>query len=339
MRAWVIEEHGGPEVFKEVELPTPEPGPGEVRIKVAATSVNPVDYKIRSGPAEALCPPKPAILHGDVAGIVDKVGEGVEHFKFGDQVYGCIGGCGKVQGVLSKQAIVDADLIAHAPRSLTHFLFSAALPLVTITAWEGLDKARADIGQHILIHGGTGGVGHVAIQLAKARGLRVSTTVSSEEKAKLATQLGADHTINYKDEFVPEYVDRLTQGEGFDIVFDTVGGSNIRQSIDAARLNGQVICIQGRSEIDGGLLHARGVSLHLVFMLIPILHNLVRARHGEILRQAASLVDEGKLKPLLDHGGLNPRFMMDEMFMFEDLPEAHAKAESGEAIGKVLIRM
>lgn len=326
MRAWVIEEHGGPEVFKEVELPTPTPGPGEVRIKVAATSVNPVDYKIRSGAAEALCPPKPAVLHGDVSGVVDAVGEGVTAFAKDDKVYGCVGGCGKAQGTLADYAIADQKLIAHAPSSIP-LEDSAALPLVTITAFEGLEKIGDLTDQHLLVHGGTGGVGHIIIQLAKESGAEVSATVSSDHKAGLAHQLGADHTINYKFETVERYVAALTNGTGFDAVFDTVGGTNIASCIQAAKLNGQVACIQGRDAIDGGLLHIRGVSLHLVFMLIPLLHDIHRERHGEILALASKLVDLGDLKPLID----------DQRFTFDQIGEAHAYAESGKQVGKVLV--
>lgn len=326
MRAWVIQEHGGPDVFTQAQLPTPEPGPGEVRIKVAATSVNPVDYKIRSGAAETLCPPKPAILHGDVSGVVDAVGEDVDRFAVGDKVFGCVGGCGQVQGTLADDAIADARLIAHAPDSID-LEDTAALPLVTITAWEGLDKIGDIADKHILVHGGTGGVGHIALQLAKTRGAEVSVTVGHANKADLAEQLGADHTINYKDEDVGQYVERLTHGSGFDAVFDTLGGSNISTSVQASKLNGDVACIQGRAEVDGGLLHVRGVSLHLVFMLIPLLHGIDRARHGRILQAAAKLVDAGKLRPLIDA----------KRFTFDQIADAHTYAASGKQIGKVLV--
>jgi len=326
MKAWVINEFGGPEVFEQVELPTAAPGPGEVRIKVAATSVNPVDYKIRSGAAEALCPERPARLHGDVSGVVDAIGEGVDSFTLGDPVYGCVGGCGSVQGTLADYAIADARLIAHAPKSIP-LEEAAALPLVTITAWEGLDKLGIHPNETLLVHGGTGGVGHLVVQLGKARGAIVTATVGSAEKAVLVQQVGADQTVNYKDETVEQYVDRLTQGVGFDAVFDTVGGANISASVQAAKLNGQVACIQGRDSVDGGLLHVRGASLHLVFMLIPLLHDIERERHGRILREAAELVDSDKLKPLI----------ADTRFTFDQISDAHAYAESGRQTGKVLV--
>lgn len=324
MRAWVIKEHGGPEVFKEVDLPTPTPGPGEVRIKVAATSVNPVDYKIRSGAAEALCPPKPALLHGDVSGVVDAVGEG-GRFEVGDKVYGCIGGCGTKQGVLADY-VIASRMITKAPESIT-LVDAAAIPLVAITAWKGWDKIGSLRECNVLVHGGTGGVGHMALQIAAARGKSVCVSVGSDSKAKIAKNLGAYETINYKTETIEQYVERLTYGEGFDVIFDTVGGSNLEASIKAVTLNGRIACIQGRTEIDGGLLHAKGISLHLVFMLIPLLYNKGRGLHKYILGEVAKLVDEGKIKPLID----------DKRFTFDQIGDAHAYAESGKQVGKVLV--
>ncbi len=340
MRAWVIEQHGGPEVFKEVDLPKPEPGPGEVRIKVAATSVNPVDCKIRGGQVP-LGPQMPAVLHGDVSGTIDAVGAGVERFAVGDQVYGCVGGVRGMPGVLADFAIADSRLFAHAPKSIA-MQDAAALPLVAITAWEGFDKAGLtcarsaakprrfidpQVGAKVLVHGGTGGVGHVALQLAKALGAHVSATVSSPDKAQRARSLGADEIIDYRAESVGQYVQRLTQGKGFDIVFDTVGGPNIAKSIEAVKPNGQVVCIAGRAQIDGGSLHMKGASLHLVFMLIPMLSDVERERHGLILQEIAALVDAGKLKPLIDA----------KRFTFDQIGEAHTYAESGKQMGKVLV--
>lgn len=325
MRAWIIEQHGGPEVFQEIELPTPEPGPGEVRIKVAATSVNPVDYKIRSGAAEALCPPKPAILHGDVSGIIDAVGEGVRDWKVDHSVFGCVGGVEGTQGTLSEYVIADKDLIAHAPKSLA-LVDAAALPLVYLTAYEGLCELNLQ-GAHLLVHGGTGGVGHVALQLAKAWDAEVSVTVSSNEKANIAKRLGADHVINYKSESIEAYTERLTLGVGFDVVFDTVGGEHITKSIEAVKYNGSIVCTQSRGNIDGSLLHAKGVKFIAVFMLIPLLYGIHREVHGEALQGLSDMMSFEEIKPLID----------DKRFTFDQIGEAHAYAESGKQLGKVLV--
>ncbi|MFK7791027.1 MAG: zinc-binding dehydrogenase, partial [Phycisphaeraceae bacterium] len=261
-----------------------------------------------------------------VSGVVDAIGQGVDRFAAGDTVYGCVGGYGSTQGVLADYVIADSKLIAHAPKSIP-LKDCAALPLVTITAWEGLDKIGELNDKQLLVHGGTGGVGHIIVQLAKSHGAFVSATVSSQDKATLAKQLGADQIINYKEEAIEQYVARLTDGKGFDAVFDTVGGANIGASVQASKPNGDVACIQGRGAIDGGVLHARACSLHLVFMLIPILHNIDRERHGTIMRDAAALVDRGELKPLID----------GRRFTFDQIGEAHAYAESGEQVGKVLV--
>ena len=198
MQAQIISAWGGAENFEGATLPDPVPGPGEVLVQIAATSVNPADYKLRqAGPP--IAPELPAVLGCDAAGRVLAMGDGVTDFAPGDEVYGCVGGVRGVPGCYAETITADARLLAPKPASLT-LREAAALPLVTITAWEGLDRAGVRDGQSVLVHGGAGGVGHVAIQLAKARGAEVSATVSSEEKAALARALGADHTIDYRNE-------------------------------------------------------------------------------------------------------------------------------------------
>lgn len=270
MDAWVVEKFGEPHVFRQRRLPAAAvTADHEVLIRVAGSSINPLDYKIRSGALGALCPPKPAILHGDCAGIVEAVGAGVSRFNPGDEVYGCIGGVGALQGATADLAVADHRLLAHRPRSIP-LVDAAALPLAAITAVEGLDKAGLRPGERVLVHGGTGGVGHLALQIARARGAQVWATVGSSVKADLARELGAVDAVLYRDEEVARYVDRLTAGMGFDLVFDTVGGSNIERSIDATRLNGRMVTIQARGDHDLGHAHMRAVSIHIVLMLIPL---------------------------------------------------------------------
>lgn len=328
MNAWVIDDFGGPDVFTRTNRPKPTPKPGYLTIQVAATSVNPVDYKIRDGSAEIFAPERPAILHGDVAGIVEAVGEGVEGFKPGDEVYACAGGFkNEPHGALADYMPADARFVAHKPSSLS-LLEAAALPLVVITAWEALiDKTRVEAGHTVLVHGATGGVGHVGLQLATWRGAEVYVTGSSQSKLDTGTDLGADGVINYTEESVEDYVARCTDGRGFDVVFDTVGGDNVDTSIQAAALNGQVVSIAAREEHN--LVHAylRGISVHTVLMLIPIVHHTGRARHGDILRQAAGLVDSGHLRPLIDR----------QQFTFDEIGDAHAHTASGNQVGKVVV--
>jgi NADPH2:quinone reductase len=328
MKAQVITHFGDTSVFETQELPIPELKPGYVLIRVAATSVNPVDYKIRSGRYQAMVSAFPAVLHGDVAGVVEAVASDVSAFKVGDEVFGCAGGIKTENGALAEYMLADARLIAKKPKSLS-MAEAAALPLVSITAWEGLFvKTTLKPNQKILIHAGTGGVGHIAIQLAKWAGAEVYTTISSEDKAALAKSLGAKETINYREESVQDYVARLTNNKGFDVVFDTVGGENIDKSIAAIALNGHILTIQANSTHDLAPLHAKAGSLHVVFMLIPLIYNLHRERHGEILKRIATIVDEGSLKPLLD----------PHTFSFEEVGNAHALLESGKAIGKVVVQ-
>src|ERR1700722_13476036 len=167
MKAQIITQFGDPAVFKLTEMPQPILQPGYVLIKVSATSVNQIDCKIRSGKVPEIAPDFPAILHGDVVGIVDTLGENVTGFQSGDEVYACGGGLKGISGALAEYMLVDAHSLALRPKKLSA-LASAALPLVGITAWEALFlKAKLQAGQKILIHGGVGGVGHIAVQLAK----------------------------------------------------------------------------------------------------------------------------------------------------------------------------
>jgi len=327
MEAMVIRQFGDPGVFENANVARPQVYPGQVLIKVAATSVNPVDCKIRQGKLAAIAPEFPAVLHGDVAGVIEEVGEGVKNLKLGDEVYACAGGVKGLGGALAEYMLADADLLALKPGTLS-FRESAALPLVSITAWTALiDKARVQKNHRVLIHGATGGVGHIGIQLAKARGATVYATCSSESKAAIAKDLGADHAINYRQMDVNTYVEKFTNGEGFDVVFDTVGGENISKCFEAAALNGSVVSVSTRSTQDLSLMHSKGLSLHVVFMLIPLLHRIGRDHHSAVLKEITKLVDQSLLQPLID----------DSQFNFADVAAAHKKLEDGEATGKIVL--
>ncbi|WLR59345.1 zinc-dependent alcohol dehydrogenase family protein [Guptibacillus hwajinpoensis] len=325
MKAVVINEFGAPSNFRVEELSSRELKAGEVRINVKATSVNPVDMKIRSGQAEAFAPAFPAVLHGDVAGIVEEAYEG-SAFKKGDEVYACAGGVKGLDGALREQMIVDQKLVAKKPARLS-MKEAAALPLVSITAWEALiDRMNVKPGQNVLIHGATGGVGHIAIQIAKSLGAIVYTTASTNEKMKMGQELGADYAINYKETSVEEYVNQYTDGKGFDAVFDTVGGDNMEKSFQAVRNGGDVACIVGSGKHDITQLYVKSASYHGVLMLVPMLTNEGREHHGDILNRVAHMVDHGILKPVLD----------EQSFTFTTIGDAHARLESGKTIGKVV---
>lgn len=327
MHAVVVNRFGPPEVFTLSEVPTPTPGPGQVLIRVAASSVNPLDYKIRSGLLPALAPAFPAVLHGDVAGVIEACGPNVTAFKPGDRVYACAGGIVGQGGALAEFMLADASLVAPAPRTLS-LIQAGVLPLVAITAWEALvDRARIEPGQHVLIHGGAGGVGHIAVQLAKLRGAFVYTTVSSDEKAAAVRELGVDVVINYRTTPVADYVKTYTDGRGFDVVLDTAGDTALTASFAAIKTGGTVVTIAARSTQDLSPLHAKGATLHVVLMLLPMLTGRNRAHHGEILRAIADLVDAGRLRPVLHH----------RSYSFLEVAEAHATLERGSVIGKIAL--
>ncbi|MEC0347680.1 zinc-dependent alcohol dehydrogenase family protein [Peribacillus frigoritolerans] len=328
MKAQIIQSFGDPSLFQLEEVSKPELKPGHVLIQVKASSVNPIDTKVRAGAVPAVAPDFPAILHGDVAGLVSAVGEGVTEFKVGDEVFGCAGGFKGTGGALAEFMLADADLLAHKPKNLT-MEEAAALPLVAITAWEALfNRAHLVPGQDILIHAATGGVGHIAIQLAKWQGATVYTTASSQEKLEIATRLGADVTINYREESVHDYVQKYTAGKGFDVVFDTVGGENLDRSFEAAAVHGTVAAIAARSTHDLSQVHSKGLSLHVTFMLLKILNKDMHKQYGEILKKVAKVVEEGKLSPLVD----------PNMFTFDEVSKAHEYMESGKAIGKIVLK-
>ncbi|MEO1118673.1 MAG: zinc-dependent alcohol dehydrogenase family protein [Pseudomonadota bacterium] len=327
MRAMVLNEYGDAATFQLSDIPRPDVSPGQVLVRVAATSVNTVDTMIRELGQEnlPLSPDLPAVLGMDFAGTVEAVGEGVAGFATGDEVFGCAGGLADLPGALAEYMLADARLIAHKPKRLS-LREAAALPLVGITAYEGLQRAQVKAGQKVLVHGGVGGVGHVAVQLAKQLGADVFTTVSTDEQFAIVEGFGATG-INYLTETVADYVAKHTDGAGFDVIFDSVGGENMTNSFEAAALNGQVTTTVSLLELDLTPAHFKGLSVHVVFMLIPMLHNHRQEVHGEILTALSDAVDAGALTPLLD----------DKQFALADVGQAYDRLTSGEAVGKVVV--
>lgn len=327
MKAQIINKFGDVNVFELVNIPKPIIKPGHVLVKVCATSVNQIDCKIRSGAVPAIAPEFPAVLNGDVAGIVEEIATDVSSFEIGDEIYGCAGGLKGSGGALAEYMLVDAKLIAKKPKSLS-MEEAAALPLVTITAWDALfKKANLKDKQTILVHGGIGGVGHVAVQLAKYFGAIVYTTVTKNDDFELAKSFGATEVINAITEDVASYVTRLTHNTGFDVIFDTIGGPNLDKSLIAAAIDAKVVTTVSRSTHDLTPMHSKSLSLHVVFMLLPLLMDKGREEHSEILTKVAKIVDEGKLKPLIEQ----------HQFNLETVADAHALLESGKAKGKVVI--
>ena len=326
MRAVVLREHGAPAMLALERRPVPTPQAGEVLVRIAATSVNPADAKIRAR-ASALAPELPAVLGFDLAGEVVAVGRGVTGFRTGDRVYGAAGGVRGLPGAYAEYLAADERLLAPAPRTIP-LREAAALPLVAITAYEGLfERARVEPGQRVLVIGGTGGVGHVAVQLAKSLGATVTATVGSAGKAALARALGADAVIERGREAIAERAAALTHGAGYDVVFDASGGRELDVAFAAARRRGQVVAIVSSFAADLAPMHWKGLTLHVVFMPLPLLHDEGRGRYGAILREVAARVDAGVLRPLVDPA----------RYTLETLAAAHAKLESGAALGKLVV--
>ena len=319
-----IEQPGGE--FVAVQLPLPEPAAGQVRLRIHASGVNPLDTKIRAGQAGHAQQPLPAVLGIDMAGAVDAVGPGVTGFKPGDAVYGMVGGVGGNPGTLAEFVLADARLLAHKPARLS-MREAAALPLAVITAWEGLvDRANVQPGQTVLVQGGAGGVGHVAVQLAKARGAQVFATVAADDFDPVRAW-GAT-PIDFRTQTVADYVGQHTAGRGFDVVFDAVGGAVLDASFTAVRKHGgHVVSILGWGTHSLAPLSFRAATYSGVFTLMPLLTGDGREAHGHILREAAALADAGQLTPRVD-----PR-----RFTLATAGEAHALVASGAGQGKVVV--
>ncbi len=328
MKTMTLTAYGPDAVFTETDIPRPVIASGHVIVRIKATSVNTIDTMIKDlGTDLPLSPALPAVLGMDFAGVIEEVGADVTGFAVGDEVYGCAGGLADLKGALAEYMLADARLIAKKPQSLS-MREAAALPLVGITAWEGLHRAGVSDGQSVLVQGGAGGVGHLAVQIARHLGAKVAATGTGAEQIQVIEGFGAA-AIDFKTTQIDDYVARQTGGGGFDVVFDTVGGANMTNSFAAAGLNAHVVTTVALLDIDLSPAHIKGLSLHIVFMLLPMLHDVNRAAHGEILSRLAELVDAGAVAPLLD----------DQMFSLGQVNDAYAKLKSGEALGKVVVEL
>ncbi|MDX1334649.1 MAG: zinc-dependent alcohol dehydrogenase family protein [Gammaproteobacteria bacterium] len=326
MKAVVMTGPGAPEVLQLTDLPEPEiTDPGQVKVRLHAAGINPIDTKLRSR-GVFFDNAYPAVLGCDGAGEIVEVGNAVTDFAPGDRVWFCHGGLGREQGNYAEFTVIPADEVAAMPESLD-YVQAAAAPLVLITAWEGLyERARIKAGQDVLIHAGAGGVGHVAIQLAGLRGVRVITTVGSEEKAELVRGLGADEVILYREQDLVEAVNTLTDGRGADVVFDTVGGDVFRQSIGATAHYGDLVTLlDPGSDVDWKEARNRNLRIGFELMLTPMLRDLPRARsnHLDILNACASLFDAGQLD-----------IHVSEVLSLDQAALAHRQIEAGHTTGK-----
>jgi len=336
MKAILMTRAGGPEVLTQHDVEKPElPSPHHVRVKLSAAAVNPLDTKLR---AKAIYHPDklPAILGCDGAGIVEKTGNAVTRFKVGDAVFFNNGGLGGNQGgepgCYAEYTTLHEEYCATPPANIS-LQDAAGLPLVLITAWEALvDRANLQAGQTILILGGTGGVGHIAVQLARHLGARVAVTVSDDKKGGLAQGLEAEKIIRYKEtDFVTEIAE-WTGGKGVDVVLDTVGGDTFLRSFNAARIGGKIVTILSTplSLEDTQLARLRNLAICYELMLTPQVIKLhdERIRQRKILEQGARLVEAGKLGVLVSHA-----------LPLQEAAAAHRLIEKGGMLGKIVLTM
>lgn len=321
---------GGTEVLQLQDVPTPVvTNPTDIRVRLKAAGVNPVDAKIRRG----YYPPKlfPTIPGCDGAGVVETVGTGVTRFRPGDEVYFFHGGIGTGPGNYAEYIVLDERFIARKPANMD-FTQAAALPLVFITAWEALhDRAGLQQGHTVLIHAGAGGVGHVAIQLAKAAGAAICTTISSEAKATFVENFGADHTINYKQQNFADEVLKWTDGRGVDVAMDNVGGELIQATFPAVRYGGDLVTLlQVPEKIDWTEARMRNLRFSFEIMLTPLLFNLVEAQKHQtwIMEQCTRLVEEMKLT-----------VYVSEVLPLAEAARAHNMIETGTTTGKIVLEI
>lgn len=330
MKAILMTRVGGPEVLEPGEVADPElPSPYHIGVRLRAAGVNPLDTKVRA--QHMFYPDKlPAVLGCDGAGTVDAVGDAVTRFRPGDAVYFFNNGLGYGPGNYAERTVVHEDYAAKKPRNLS-MEEAAAVPLVLITAWEALvDRAQLKAEETVLVHAGAGGVGHVAIQLAKHLGAYVATTVSSEEKAALARGLGADHTINYKEEDFVEAALDWTDGKGMRVIFDTVGGPTFCRSFGAARVFGKVVTLLSTAcDVQAiNIARLRNLLIGYVQMTAPLylgLHN-ARLAQTRILEKGARLIEDGKL-----------RIKVNDVLPLAEAAEAHRRVEAGHTVGKIVL--
>ncbi len=330
MKAAVIDRYGAPDVLRLADVPTPSPGPGDLLVRVMATSVNPVDTKQRQGIQRAVAPKTmPAILGMDLSGVVEAVGPGVTAFSVGDAVWSSPGH--KRPGTYAEYVVVEQDAVAPKPPSLSH-VEAASLPLVALTAWDCLvTGAKLSAGQRVLIQAGSGGVGTIAIQIARHLGAEVITTCSAGN-AQMVSDLGADRVIDYRTE---RFVDVL---QDLDAVLECMGPGSWADALRVVRPGGVVTAIAtGFPEaakrwgpwlaplavgwtLGSGMLGARLRGKRLV----PVL----RKASGANLSAIGALVEAGAIRPVIDR-----------TFALADLADAHRYSETGRARGKIVIEV
>jgi NADPH:quinone reductase-like Zn-dependent oxidoreductase len=307
MKAVRFQRFGGPEVLSYEDAPRPEPKAGEVLVRVHAAGVNPVDWKVRAGHLKGLNPSLPQIPGFDVAGVVERVGEGVERWKAGDEVFSYLSL--RRGGGYAEYVVLRDDEVALKPAKID-FVAAAAVPLAALTAWQALfETAELSEGQTVLVHAGAGGVGHFAVQLAKAKGAKVIAT-ASERNHEFLRRLGADVVIDYRTQKFEELV------RDADVVLDTIGEDTLERSYGVLKEGGIVVSIVGRP--DKAKLEPLGLRGA----------NILVRPEPEQLAEIAALIDAGKLRP-----------EVGEVLPLADARRAQELSEAGHVRGKLVLEV
>jgi NADPH:quinone reductase-like Zn-dependent oxidoreductase len=308
MKAIRIHNYGGPEVLKYEDAPRPEPGEGEVLIRVHAASVNPIDWKVREGHTKDFWPHEfPLILGWDLSGVVEELGRGVSRFKIGDEVYSVPDPTRN--GAYADYIVVRESELALKPNSL-HHIRAAAVPLAALTAWQSLfDTAQLQPGQRVLIHAGSGGVGHFAVQLAKWKGAYVFATASTKNQ-DLLREVGVDKAIDYTQQRFEDVARKI------DIVLDPIGGDTQERSWQVLKKGGILLSLVEPPSAD----KAKALGIQAAFV----------ASHpnGAELAKIAELIDSGDLKPIVNR-----------ILPLSEARRAHELSQTGHTHGKIVLRV
>lgn len=315
-QAWIVTQTGDPEVMQPGEIVLAELQPGEVKIRVCAAGFNPVDSKIRAGLAPIIN--AAGVLGCDVSGEVIAVADGVDHLAVGDAVYGCAGGVKGNGGALAEEMVCDAELLARAPQSLS-LAQAAAIPLVAITAFEALQRLAIRNEDKLLVLGASGGVGQWAVRLAQQAGSAVYGSAGNEKRLAQLQQQGVTAALH-------DDVAALVNG-GFDKVLDTFGGDSFQQALSVVAPYAQVATINARNTYDLTQAHAKSLTIHAIFMLLPLLTGNGRKAHGEFLADLSDSIDAGLIQvPEADEKRMS------------DVADIHRAYEAGELKNKVVMK-
>lgn len=307
MKAARAHAYGGPEVLKLEDAPRPEPKEDEILVRVVAAGVNPVDAKVRAGLFKQPGAPMPFIPGYDISGVVEKAGAKATKFKAGDEVYAYLSL--ERGGAYAEYVIAKESELAVKPKTLTHEQ-AAAVPLAALTAWQALfEKAKMTDGQTVLIHGGSGGVGSFAVQMAKARGAKVFATASAANQEFLK-ELGADQPIDYRAQKFEEVA------KDVDVVLDTVAGETLQRSYDVVKKGGFIVSVLEPPK--KAELEKRGIR-GTVFLVEP---------NAQQLAEIAQMIDAGKVKPFVS-----------QTLPLADAAKAHAAIETGHTRGKIVLKV